>query len=65
MGDYLTNAGEALFGNTHPIPLKVGVFATDEKLTILDMELFEDNIIRLLDKAEEYIFLRISDGGWK
>ena len=47
MGDYLTNAGEALFGNTHPIPLKVGVFATDEKLTILDMELFEDNIIRL------------------
>ena len=32
------------------------MFATDEKLTILDMELFEDNIIKLLDKAEEYIF---------
>jgi len=57
--DYLTNAGEALFGNTHPISLKVGVFATDEKLTILDMALFEDNIINLLDKAEEYIFKNI------
>ena len=56
---YLTNAGESLFGNTHPISLKVGVFATDEKLTILDMELFEDNIIKLLDKAEEYIFKNI------
>ena len=32
----LTNAGETLFGNNHPISLKVGIFATDEKLTILD-----------------------------
>lgn len=29
--DYLTNAGEALFGSTLPITLKVGIFATDEK----------------------------------
>ena len=34
--DHLTNAGEVLFGNTHPIPLKAGIFATDEKLTFLE-----------------------------
>ena len=55
----LTNAGEALFGNNHPIALKVGIFATDEKLTILDMKLFEDNIFNLLKHAEEYILSHI------
>ena len=55
----LTNAGEALFGNNHPIPLKVGIFATDEKLTILDMKLFEDNIFNLMRLAEEYILQHI------
>jgi ATP-dependent DNA helicase RecG len=55
----LTNAGEALFGSNHPISLKVGIFATDEKLTILDMKLFEDNIFNLLRRAEEYILSNI------
>ena len=58
----LTNAGEALFGNNHPISLKVGIFATDEKLTILDMKLFEDNIFNLMRLAEEYILQHIR---WK
>ena len=61
-GDYLTNAGEALFGNTGPVSLKVGIFATDEKLTILDMRLYEDNIYNLLDTAEDYILRNIR---WK
>lgn len=56
---YLTNAGEALFGNNHPVSLKVGIFATDEKLTILDMKLYEDNIFNLLKLAEEYILKNI------
>lgn len=56
---HLTNAGEALFGNNHPIALKVGIFATDEKLTILDMKLFEDNIFNLMRLAEEYILQHI------
>ena len=56
---YLTNAGEVLFGNNHPISLKVGIFATDEKLTILDMKLYEDNIFNLLKLAEEYILKNI------
>ncbi|MBP3208369.1 MAG: putative DNA binding domain-containing protein [Oscillospiraceae bacterium] len=54
-GNYLTNAGEVLFGNTHPVTLKAGIFATDEKLTFLDMKYFEDNIFNLLSTAEEYI----------
>ena len=53
--NYLTNAGEALFGTTRPITLKAGIFATDEKLTILDMKMYEDNIYNLLAIAEEYI----------
>ena len=53
--DYLTNAGEVLFGNTHPVALKVGIFATDEKFTFLDMKMYEDNIYNLMQIAEEYI----------
>jgi len=60
--EYLTNAGEALFGDTKPVSLKVGIFATDEKLTILDMKLYEDNIYNLLKTAEDYIFKNIR---WK
>jgi len=51
----LTNAGEVLFGNTHPVTLKAGIFATDEKLTFLDMKMYEDNVFNLMQIAEEYI----------
>ena len=54
-GDHLTNSGEVLFGNTRPVTLKAAVFASDEKLTFLDMKLYEDNVINLLKTAEEYI----------
>ena len=58
-GDNLNNAGEYLFGNTHPVTLKAAIFAIDEKLTFLDMKLFEDNIYNLLGIAEEYILKNI------
>ena len=58
-GDYLTNAGEVLFGNTHPVVLKMAVFATNEKLTFLDMQYYEDNIYNLLKIAEDYILKNI------
>lgn len=61
-GDYLTNGGEVLFGTTRPVTVKVGIFATDEKLTILDMKLYEDNIYNLLTIVEEYIFRNLR---WK
>ncbi|SFV01803.1 RNA-binding domain-containing protein [Butyrivibrio sp. INlla21] len=57
--NHLTNAGEILFGNTHPVTLKMAIFATDEKLTFLDMKIHEDNIYNLLKVAEEYILKNI------
>lgn len=58
-GDNLNNAGEYLFGNTRPLMLKAAIFATDEKLTFIDMKMFEDNIYRLLGIAEDYILKNI------
>ncbi len=57
--DHLTNAGEVLFGNTHPVTLKMAIFATDEKLTFLDLKVYEDNIYNLLQIAEDYILKNI------
>ena len=39
--------------------LKVAIFATEEKLTFLDMKLYEDNIFNLMQIAEEYILKNI------
>lgn len=58
-GDYLTNAGNVLFGKKNPVTLKAAIFATDEKLTFIDMQMFEDNIINLLDLGEQYILKNI------
>jgi ATP-dependent DNA helicase RecG len=51
----LNNAGYVLFGNNGPITLKMAVFATDEKLTFLDINRTEDNIFKLVDIALTYI----------
>ena len=61
-GDNLTNAGSVLFGNNHSVTLKAAIFATDEKLTFIDMQMFEDNIYNLLSIAENYILKNIR---WK
>lgn len=61
-GEYLSNAGNVLFGDSNPVTLKAAIFATDEKLTFLDMQMYEDNIIRLLSTAETYIMKNIR---WK
>ena len=58
-GNRLNNAGEYLFGITHPVSLKAAIFATNEKLTFLDMKLFENNIYNLLGIAEDYILKNI------
>ncbi len=51
----LNNAGHVLFGKTGPVVLKLAVFASDEKLTFLDINRIENNIFRLIDEAENYI----------
>lgn len=51
----LNNAGRVLFGKTGAVVLKLAVFASDEKLTFLDINREENNIFRLVDEAENYI----------
>ncbi len=51
----LNNAGYVLFGNNNPITLKMAVFATDEKLTFIDIVKEENNIFNLTDIAMQYI----------
>ncbi len=50
-GDNLTNAGEALFGNTHPVTLKAVIFATDEKLTRIVAEGIVFTVQKLLTEC--------------
>lgn len=59
---YLTNAGEALFGKTKSITLKMVVFATDKKITILDMKTIKGNIFELIEEAINFIIKNIR---WK
>jgi ATP-dependent DNA helicase RecG len=53
--DKLTNAGKVLFSNKGPITLKLAIFATDEKLTFLDIKTVEDNIYNLIKEAQVYV----------
>ncbi|MHB1454796.1 MAG: hypothetical protein ACYCYM_12705 [Saccharofermentanales bacterium] len=50
-GDYLNNAGKMLFSASGPIVIKMAVFATEEKITFLDINRIEGNIFQLIDKA--------------
>lgn len=53
--DKLTNAAVLLFSKNGPITLKMAVFATEEKLTFLDINRRKGNIIRLMEEANSYI----------
>lgn len=52
---HLNNAGNVLFGNKGPVVLKMAVFASNEKLTFLDINRIENNIFRLVEIAVNYI----------
>lgn len=51
----LTNAAYYLFSKNNPIILKMAIFATDEKLTFLDINRISGNIINLIDIANDYV----------
>ena len=53
--DRLTNAGHYLFSKNKPIVLKMAIFATDEKLTFLDINRIDGNIFELIEEANSYI----------
>lgn len=59
---FLTNAGVMLFGNTNPITLKLVVFATSERVTILDMKTIKGNIFELIDESMDF---EIKNIRWK
>ena len=51
----LNNAGKILFSKNKPIVLKLAVFATDEKLSFIDINRYEGNLFELSKKGQEYI----------
>ena len=51
----LTNAGYVMFSDKSPVTLKMAIFATDEKLTFLDINTVEDNIFNLIQTAQIYV----------
>lgn len=58
----LNNAGYALFGKNTKIPLKLAIYATNEKLTFIDLHVKIGNIYRLVNEAINYIHSNIH---WK
>lgn len=51
----LLNAGYALFGNDKPVSLKVACYATDDKITFIDLKEIKGNIYCLISEAIDYI----------
>ena len=54
-GDYLNNAGRILFSKNKPLTLKLAVFATDERLSFIDINRFEGNLFELAKTGQQYI----------
>ena len=57
---YVNNACYALFGKKAQVSLKLANFATNEKLTFLDLKEIKGNIYNLVDIAIEYILNHIN-----
>lgn len=54
-GNYLNNAGKALFGAVSPVTLKLAAYATENKLTFLSLNNFEGNIFECIDEGIRFI----------
>ena len=53
--EHLNNAGFVLFSKDEPVRLKLVTFATESRLTILDMDVFEGNVFECIKKSMDYI----------
>ncbi|MDR3186725.1 MAG: putative DNA binding domain-containing protein [Christensenellaceae bacterium] len=51
----LTNAGGVLFSKHKPVTLKLALFATDERITILDQEHFKGNIFECIKAGRLFV----------
>ena len=58
-GTRLTNAGKVLFSKNKPITLNRAVFASEHKITFLDIAKVDGNIFQLIDAAMNYIVRNI------
>lgn len=58
-GEYLKNAGVALFGRDAKIGLKLATYATDDKVTFTDLRLINGNIYNLVNLAIKYVLENI------
>lgn len=56
----LNNAGKFLFSKNKPTVLKVAIFATDEKLSFIDLNRYEGNIFELIKLAQDFIKTHIN-----
>ena len=54
-GDYMLNAGAALFCDTGMNELQMAKFASNERLTFTDIRRFTGSILALIKKAEQYV----------
>lgn len=54
-GNSILNAAYALFGKNEPVALKLACFATDEKITFIDLKEIKGNIYNLITEAVNYI----------
>lgn len=55
----LTNAGKMLFSKNGPVTLKLVVFATSERITILEMKTIKGNIFDLIREAMGFVIKNI------
>lgn len=54
-GNHINNAGKILFSKNKPLVLQLGVFASDEMLSYIDIDRQRGNLFELIDKEEQYI----------
>lgn len=53
--NHLNKAGYYLFGKNVNLNLKCSIYATDEKLTFIDLNEYRGNIYQLVDVAQNYV----------
>jgi len=54
-GDKLLNAGRALFCKNNGLEVRAAIFATNEKLTFLDIQSFKGTLFDLINQCETYV----------
>ena len=51
----LLNAGKALFSKNNGLEVRAAIFATNEKVTFLDIQLFKGTLFDLINQCETYV----------